>query len=521
MRSTFLAFETSKRSIQAAQKSLDITGNNLSNINTEGYTRQRVDLYARYASTSGNRWISNSAKLSIAGQGVNAAGVAQLRDPYVDKRYRENVAIEAGSDVSSDILSSVEDALDNIDSDGLQYYTEEFYVALQKYATEKPDSVEVASLVRNSALNLVQLLHDYDSQLQQIEDTTVYELEESVSHVNQLMQKVADLNEQIKKEYANTSPDLFYQQISVTGSYGPNELLDARNLLLDELATYGNIAVESNEDGSVNVTMGGTTVIADQKVNRIIMQDYEDYGSAVLNYESGNSVTLSGGIIKSYQNMLNGNGVYATGNQSSEHGIAYFRTALDTFARTVSSVMNKGNGSDKDTGREMFSSGSDAIITAGNIRISDDWMADSTMIGQVRYYDEDTGTYKYGYDKVTNEDGTVTLQNSNVQYLLSQFNSSHKFGTANDFGGNFYEYISFVSNRLAQKISYVDSQYETAEATSISLLETRDSLSAVDMDEEGVNMLNYQKWYNASARMLTALDEQIDKLINGTGRVGL
>lgn len=94
--SYFLGFETQKRTLQVAQKNLDIAGNNISNINTVGYTRQRVDLYAMYV--SGNRslrWCSNTNNLSLTGQGVNAYGVSQTRDQYIDKRYRENTAVEA------------------------------------------------------------------------------------------------------------------------------------------------------------------------------------------------------------------------------------------------------------------------------------------------------------------------------------------------------------------------------------------------------------------------------------------
>ena len=68
---------------------------------------------------------------------------------------------------------------------------------------------------------------------------------------------------------------------------------------------------------------------------------------------------------------------------------------------------------------------------------------------------------------------------------------------------------------------YEVSRQETAESTVNGLLDARDDVSGVQMDEEGINMLNYQKWYNASSRMVTALDDLLDKLINGTGRVGL
>ena len=102
------------------------------------------------------------------------------------------------------------------------------------------------------------------------------------------------------------------------------------------------------------------------------------------------------------------------------------------------------------------------------------------------------------------------LENSNIQ-----------FGNSHDFQGSFYEYISFVSNRLGQTLQYETSRYDTAEVTVDGLLDARDEVSAPSMDEEGINMMNYQKWYSASSRLVTTLDELLDKLINGTGRVGL
>ena len=143
------------------------------------------------------------------------------------------------------------------------------------------------------------------------------------------------------------------------------------------------------------------------------------------------------------------------------------------------------------------------------------------MIGMVKSIDETTGKAVYGYDEVTDKDGKANLQNTNVLYLLSRFESGVKFGNENDFKGSVYQYISFLSDRLAETISYETSRYDTAKSSVDTLLFARDFVSGVQMDEEGINMLNYQKWYSASSRMLTTMDDALDKLINGTGRVGL
>ena len=500
-----------------SQKNIDIVGNNLSNVHTPGYTRQRVDMYAAALSTNRDlRWNSKSSKLAMAGQGVSAYGVSQIRDIYIDKRYRENVAIEAETSKTVNILSEVEDVLDNFElSDGLQAFTQKFFNALQDYSGERPDSADVATICVNTATSLCRLLNDYSLRLKEVETTYVGELEDTLSYINELTEQMNVLNDKIVKEKFHY-PD----------EYDPNELLDEMNLYIDELATYGNIDVHRELNGAYTVKMGGVTIVdgLEMKTNRILMEDYENYGEAIMFFESGETYNVESGILKSYYDMINGNGVYATGHQNGAYGIRYFQTAVDEFARTIANTFNKANYGDIDESRMMFAPSIDgAVITAENIRVADSWVKDPTMIGQVRMEDDMTGLYYYGWDEQIDENtGEVNLQNSNVLYLISQFdNPSIKFGNCHDFEGSIYEYISFISNRLGQTIDYEDSRNESAQVTVNGLLDARDDVSAVQLDEEGINMMTYQKWYNASSRMITTLDDLLDKLINGTGRVGL
>lgn len=571
MRPTFMGFEVQKRTLMMAQKNQDIVGNNISNINTPGYTRQRVDMYSVYISGLGEpKWSSRSNMLSMQGQGVNAYGVSQIRDTYIDKRYRENVSIEAETDKKIDILSDIEDILDNFETTGLQLRTQQFWNALQDYSEEKPDSTEVATIVVNSAVSLCRMLNDYDAQLKQVEDTYVNELKDTVEYVNKLLNEMTALNYRIEKEKFHYAEE-----------YGPNELYDQMNLYIDELATYGEITFHHNSNGTYDVEMAGNKIVDGLKMknSQILMKDYELYGTAELYFENGNDLILTRGVLKGYQDMINGNGVYAAGGQSSAHGIAYFKSAINVFARTVAETLNTANGADQfPDERTMFVPATEnALITAGNIRVSDIWRDDPTMIGKTRRLNEMTGMYEWGYDEKSDApitqikykyatdpatgkviydkdgnpeyerdkdgklvpetdadgnivyetvDGTasgiVNLQNTNVKYLFSQFdNRAIVFGNAHDFTGSYFQYISFVSNRLGQTIEYETSRYETAVVTVNELLDARDEVSNPQMDEEGINMLNYTKWYNASSRMVTTLDDMLDRLINGTGRVGL
>ena len=632
MRPTFLGFETQKRTLALAQKNIDITGNNVSNINTLGYTRQRVDLYAEQLSACRDlRWNSPSARLAMTGQGVAAYGVSQIRDIYIDKRYRENVAVEAETAKMVDILKDIEDVLDNFETTGLQYRTQQFFNCLQDYANEKPDSNEVATIAVNSAVSLCQLLNMYDMELRQIETTYVNELVDTLNYVNNLVEQMNNLNDKIIKEKFHYATE-----------YGPNELYDEMNLMIDELATYGNIEVKQLSTGAFTIKMGGVTILDGEKMktNRILMEDYNEYGEAILFFESGHPFNITSGELKGFYDMINGNGVYASGHQNGSYGIPYFKSAINEFARTIAKTFNDANYADMDEFRRMFEpSVEGAVITAGNIRVAECWKNDPTMIGKSRMLDEQTGLYYYGYNEqagevinvtklnlnemnkhdsttkyafnvtydgktqlitftaganenetyanmkaameaafketyfnitktgdmagmikvdgkpvtisaataadytnagltaadytsigitmkpmVTSDDGLtlVNLQNNNVLYLISQFdNNEIKFGNNADFKGSIYEYIAFISNRLGQTIEYEQSRNNTAVATVDTLLDARDAVSGVDFDEEGINMMNYQKWYNASSRIITALDDLLDKLINGTGRVGL
>lgn len=516
MRPTYLGFEVQKRTLQMAQKNIDIVGNNISNINTPGYTRQRVDLYSEYVSVNKSfRWASPNSNLSMQGQGVNAYGVSQIRDIYIDRRYRENVAIEAEAEKEVAVLSDVEDVLDNFETDGLQFFTQQFFNSLQNYSMNKPDSSEIATISVNAAKNLCALINDYDRQLREVEATYVGELKDTIQHINNLTDEMNILNQRIEREKFHYNEE-----------YGPNELYDELNMYVDELATYGNIEVTENSNGTYSVKMGGVPLVDGEKfkTNRILMKDYDVYNQAILFFESGEELNLSSGQLKGYYNMINGNGVYATGHQNGNYGIAYFKSAVDVFARTLAEVFNNANGGFEDESRRMFVPEPEgAVITAGNIHVSEEWISDPTMIGKVRRLDAPSGQYQYGYDEKRDEvTGEVTLQNTNVLYLVSQFeNKNIEFGNSHDFQGSYYEYISFVSNRLGQTIQYESSRYDTAEVTVDGLLDARDEVSAPQMDEEGINMMNYQKWYSASSRLVTTLDDMLDKLINGTGRVGL
>ena len=542
MRPTFLGLEMSKRTIQLSQKALDITGSNLSNSKVEGYTRQVVDIGASYLNKY-SYWQSQTSRMSLAGQGAIGIGVDQIRDPYIDKRYREATPAVSENSTKCDILREVETVLDNITTDGLTASLDTFKKALSNYA-EQPDNEELASIVRNEAFSMTNLLHSYYADLEDIKETNLESLDASIEDTNNIIERIVNYNKSIVKEYTAMALGKLGEGESVTGSYGPNEMLDERNLLIDELSYKGNIVVHDNADGSVRISMNGVEIINGEKYEQLdmkgsnkiegefsseLLRNYAAYDAAVLRWTSGDEATFAGGELKAYVDMLNGNGVYATGYQNDSYGIPYYESAMSAFAHTFGNYMNYFNGAVDEEGHVIdsdrllfctkeydtldrngtrYAEYEDIDMSISNIHIADAWMKNPTMIGEVQ--DKTTGLW------------SLSLDGNHVNQIVEQLNKkSLEFGTRGDYEGTCYDYLLFISNRISQNIDFHNSRYEAAYATTNALLDSRDQVSSVSETEEGINMLTYQNWYNASARLMTALDDCLDRLINNTGRVGL
>ena len=116
LRSTFLGYKTATSALTVNQNMMDVVGQNISNVNTEGYTRQRLDINSVSISNSNLKFGTNGV---IVGQGVEASGMSQYRDSFLDMRYRVESAKVGSEDVQLEALSDLESVFDEISTDGL------------------------------------------------------------------------------------------------------------------------------------------------------------------------------------------------------------------------------------------------------------------------------------------------------------------------------------------------------------------------------------------------------------------
>lgn len=233
---TFGSFAQARLGIYASYAGLTVTGNNISNINTEGYTRQKLDQTSFYAGGSDRYYSQYDIRV---GNGVLATGVSQLRDPYLDIRYRNEMADVGYMDAKMAGLEDVQRILDEVGDgdDAFGILGAQFNDILDKLEklSDQTGQEQYDIGVRASAEALVNIFHSYASQLETAYDNSVTSFQQNVRTVNEILTNIRDLNDSIKR----------------ADIHGDNalELRDQRNELIDELSSYMKInAVYTEED---------------------------------------------------------------------------------------------------------------------------------------------------------------------------------------------------------------------------------------------------------------------------------
>ncbi|WP_458863321.1 flagellar hook-associated protein FlgK [Acidaminobacterium chupaoyuni] len=517
MRPTFMGFETAKSAIFANQKSLDIVGNNLTNIETNGYTRQRVERTSIAPSSFSTKIASG--RVGLAGQGVEALGVSQLRDAFLDKCFRDEYATASYHTQAAGILNTIQNVLTdgkNITSaSGLQGAIEEIYKGLQAYIKE-PTLDSGANIVMSSFKNIAQVLNQLDEKLTTVAAQQVDDLQVTVNRTNEILAQIAHLNEQIGSDatvLANPKNEYFRA----------NELLDQRNLLLDELSGYGDIKVTQLSNGVVDVALGGHEILKGTDYTPLTMYRGENGRVAVRYQDSGSNVSLGGGSILASLNFINGKGSNVQNNSDSPvQGIPYCRDRLDTFAGALAAVVNKSvperdpvtNKPKTDANGSIIyktllsakdingATSAQLAVKASNISISDEWAR--------------SGPGYFIYSKNEN------VEDYAQKISAALMDTAHTFQSYGEkFAGSFSDYLVEFTAKIGSDLKFHTERQKATGAVADDYLSQRDAISGVSKDEEAADMLRFQKSYEAAARLMTTLDEVLDVLINRMGRVGL
>ncbi len=226
-------FSTATSGLLAFQSAMATTGHNIANANTQGYTRQRVEMSPQTPLLSGAGYIGNGVKVDT---------VVRLYDQFLVDRVRNSTSSVNSFDIYNQYAARVANLLGDADA-GLNGSLETFFNSVQTLAND-PTSITARQLVLSEADSLVARFQYLDDQLSYTRKEVNTQLGSMVNEVNALSKSIADLNREI---------------VTATGRAGgnpPNDLLDARDQLLEKLSGLVSVSTLQQSDGSVNVFIG-------------------------------------------------------------------------------------------------------------------------------------------------------------------------------------------------------------------------------------------------------------------------
>lgn len=473
--STFGALNTAYRGLTAAQQAMNLAGQNIDNAGTDGYTRQRIEQSAigPLARTG------LSAPAVQVGQGVSVDGIARLGSVVLDTAVRSTASAAGYTAQRSAAYQGIEAALQEPGSQGISAQLGAFWSSWQDVANQPGEPAPASALIQNGKELAAKLSTGYSTLSSQWSSTRA-DTQGMVTSLNDAAAQVANLNKTIRATLA------------AGGS--ANELIDSRNKLTETIASLAGGTVHEQADGTATVYLGGNAIVTGDTARTVAFtgaQSMSDTASPapglVWADRPGLAVNLDGGKIAGNLSVLAPADPNGTGGAIAEAAARYnsFATGL---AQAVNMVHEQGQTGNGTTGLDFFKLDPTLPAAQGLGVIP----ADATGIA--------AGAGGSGAYDGSNADAIAQIS-TRTNSPDSQW---HDFVTT----------TGSTTQAAVQQENLTDTAATTAKTA-------QTSGASVSLDEENVNLLAGQHAYQAAARVMSAIDQALDTLINHTGTVGL
>jgi flagellar hook-associated protein 1 FlgK len=469
--STFGALNTAYRGLSAAQQALNLAGHNVANVGTDGYTRQRIEQSS----------ISPPARAGLAstgvqvGQGVSVDRIARLGNALLDASVRAAASSAAYTTQRAAAYDRIEATLREPGSDGLSARLQSFWAAWQDVANW-PGEPGPANALLHEAQQLVSTLSSGRTALEEQWNDTQAGAQRMTDSLNDAAAQVAALNKSIRSALNTGSP--------------ANELIDARARLTETIATLAGGTAREEADGTVTVYVGGNALVRGDTPRAVVLTGGATMGTApTLEWadQPGQAVGLDSGSIAGALSVLAPTNAGGTGGPIAEAAAGYDAMAL-SLARAVNEVHEAGRTAAGDTGLEFFRF-DPSLPPARGLSVVP---VDVTQIA-------------------SGGAGKGALDGSNADAIAQ---------LAKGPGSPDAQWASFVT-MIGSASRAAGGQAQLAEGAAMNTKHAQTANASVSLDEETVSLVAAQHAYQAAARVLTALDQALDTLINRTGMVGL
>lgn len=568
MQSTFSGLNTMVNGIYTQRLGLNTVGHNISNSNTEGYSRQTA-----HAAATPSSEVYTLAGASQVGNGSTVTSVIRARDIYADRQYWKENSTDGYYNGKANNYAKIESIFNDSDNSGVQDAMEKFYQAWQDCSTTASSDTSRQNVI-NAGQNFAQSLQIAAKQTKEQIDSLYDDISLSVVKMNRLMGQVVELNKNIAG-------------IEATGAHA-NDLRDQRDLIVDQLTSMTDITVYESANGMYTLVSNGTTLVngitkvdlemsAPKNNTTYSLSDYD-----IMIKQTGTVYTPGSGELKAqfeavaedkgYIDQVANMAAFMFTTLNDQHKAGYgidgskdkpfgnanpkdnATTGLNFYGESDKifewdakngklDVYNKKKDGTKDNASKESLSGmqileiltvnSELTATDGHKKLatrSGERDTDGKLLYQTAAGGTTTDVTQAKKDANGNPlpvDVNGTGDGSNAVWIAALFNcerdktSPEVNGTDRLIGnGSLYSYYNTSMTTMGSDASNMNGRVKFQAGVMNQVENLRSSTNGVNWDEELSNMITFQQGYSACSRCLSAMDECLDKLINGTGTVG-
>ncbi|QOR35363.1 flagellar hook-associated protein FlgK [Clostridium sp. 'deep sea'] len=469
---SFYSLNIARTGLFASQKNMDVTAHNIANADTEGFTRQRVEQSAITGVSDG---------VASVGGGVNIDKLTQIRNKYLDAQYRFENSESNTLQTKHQSLEYIEGVMSEPSKHGLNQSFMDLFKSIENLSNGAYDQSNREIVVLN-AVKLCDTFRTISNNVLTYQGEVDHNIELMVDEVNMYAEEIAGLNKTIFA-YENHGQKA-------------NDLRDKRNLLVDKLSALVPVQTKETENGEFIVKINGVSLVENETTEKIELRPGSTTnpftGDAVREvYWQGSSsnVNITGGKIKGLLDIRDG-------NSKDNQGIPFYLNEIDTLAKKAIDNFNTVNragytipigGNPSRTGVDFFNSDA-ANYSAFTIRVSDDLLASGFNIAASKTLI--VGDTNWG-------------SSENIVEFDKMRNSS-----------NIEEQLQGVISDIAMNTNYYKNRSKSQLTLANHIENQKLAVSEVSIDEESVNLVQFQHSYGASAKMISVIDEMITTLIN-------
>ncbi len=458
----FQGLEIGKRALMTHQMTLQTTGHNIANVDTPGYTRQRV----RISATSPEA----SPKGSI-GTGVQVDDINQIRDYFLGEQYRQAQKSLGQWQYKEKSLNQLEGLFNEPNDTAINDLLNQFWASWSDLSTNS-DSTNNRTMIIAQAQQLIHGFNQLATSLTELRNATDRDVQNLIADVNSKTNEIARLNRQIATA-------------EVDGSKA-NDLRDARDLLTDELASIIDVRTMEKPNGSTVVSMGAMSLVDGAESFAI------DATVKNVNGQTTSSIVWKGTTVK----LRNLSGELAGLTETRDMVIPGYLDKLNNLARGIVERVNTLHMSGFDLNGNSGVAFFDPQYTdAANIRINQDILVDTNRIVA---------------SSVATGDNVIALAIADLRNQSTMENSSSTFN-------NYYNSLVGGLGVESDEAKSFSANYELLVQQ---IDNSRQSVQGVSLDEEMTNLIKSQHAYDAAARLITTMDEALQTVITGMGVVG-